>query len=75
MSSSSSSSESIVPPAGHLVSTDRGLTAWSAVFDTITIDKLPAGMRAFKVVVAGASVVDKVLTAEQAAHLAKLLSD
>ena len=56
------------------VATDRGLTAWRPAFDTITVDPLPGGLRSIKVVSDGRILLDRVLSCQEAAHLAALLT-
>lgn len=50
------------------------MTAWKASFDQVTVENLPAGMRSLKVEVNSIAVYERVLTAEEARHLADLLT-
>ena len=66
--------KAIVPPVDTFVLNDQGMTAWSAVFESLTVERLPGGMRSLKVIVKGACVYNRVFTDSEAAHLARLLA-
>lgn len=65
----------ILPPIGQFVRDDHGLTAWKAIFDKISVDRLPDGRRHLRVTSEGELVYQRTLEAAEARHLAALLTD
>lgn len=70
-----SDTEIIAPPPDKFRLDAAGMQLWKACFDRIHVDRLIDGTRNLRVTKDDTLVFQRLLTTEEAAHLARLLTD